>query len=181
MLLWVIIVYVTLNFPIFITVFGIVSKQKKGIGFEIVLYGFLKVFKGSIFKRGSFLLIEHTFKKKYYMPVSEIFSMKTTIKPLKDFHILKLKTLTEIGLNGDVFLPCMGISVFKFLNNGICKIINADKPYLKLKNDVNLYENRDCFNVYIKTVVVFNLMMVLLSLIKIIIGKLVYAVKKSKQ
>ncbi len=173
-------IFFALIFPIFVSVFAIFRKGGKSLAFEAYIYGMIRVFKGSILQRGGFFIVKHTFKKAEYIPVYDIFTFKKSVKPLNDYHIISLRSLTETGISGDAFLPIIGADSFAFINGIAGEILTANKPYLKIRNDLNLYENENRFNVFVKTVVVFNLLMVILSVIKILTGKLFYAIGKSK-
>ena len=171
-------IFFVLIFPIFVSGFAVFGKNDKSLSFGVYLYGAICVFMGKIKKRGGYLFIKHTFSKGKYIPICKILSFKKTIRPLNDYHIIVLRSLTEAGTGENPFMPVLCANAFNVVNSIAGNVITANKPYLKLKNDLNLFENDSRFNVFIKTVVVFNLLMVLLSVIKILAGKLLYAIKK---
>lgn len=171
-------IFFALIFPIFVSVFAVFGKNDKSLSFGAYLYGAVCVFAGKIKQRGGYLFIKHTFNKGKYVPVYKVLSVKKSIKPLNDYHIISLRSLTEAGTGENLFLTVLCANAFNTVNDIAGDVITANKPYLTFRNDLNLIENDMRLNVFIKTVVVFNLLMVLLSFIKILAGKLFYAIKK---
>jgi len=173
-------IFFALIFPIFVSVFAVLSKTGENVKFEAYIYGVFHVFKGKVVKKGGVLIIKHSFNKGKIIPVYDVFTIKKSVKPLNDYHIISFRSLTKTGINVDLFVPVTFANVFCVANNIVGDIIYENKPYLKIKNDLCLYENENCFNIYIKTVFLFNLLVVILNILKILIGKLFYAIKRQR-
>ena len=72
-------------------------------------------------------------------------------------------------------LPFIVSNVAGFLDDISCWGFYNLKPYLDLDNKIFVFEGEDRLEVFCKLDVVFNLLMVVISLIKMFTEKLIYA------
>ena len=126
-------------------------------------------------------MIHFSKKQAIIIPYKNLFGMRKTIKPLRDYHFIKLKSLVEIGDVEHVFLPITIGFIINYFNSIIDWLLLNQKPYLDIDNKVCVYEGESVFNIYINAVVVFNLLMIIISMLKILVGKIIYAIRIKKQ
>jgi hypothetical protein len=99
------------------------------------------------------------------------------IKPLKDYHIISFYSILELRLNPQSFTGLFPI-IYVCHNDIFTKIIKNIKPYVKLDNRLFLYKMKKDLELFIETKTIFNLLMIVLSLIKILTEKIIYAFNK---
>ncbi len=174
-------IYIILIFPIFISMEIYLSKTDKKAYFGIYAFGFIRLFGGyaQVLKDG--FVIHLTDNKAIFIPFKKTIGLQKSFKPLKDYHIIRFYTLTEIGSSGDLTAPLFAGFIFSYLNAFTDWFFRSGKPYLKIKNDLDIYSGEEKFNVYVHSVIVFNLLMIIISIIKIVAEKIIYAFGKSKQ
>ncbi len=91
-----------------------------------------------------------------------------------DYHFVKFKTLTETGLKNSI-APLYAVLIVNFVNNVTANILTREKPYLTIDNGFIVYKNEDVFNLFLKSNVYLNLIMIISSIIKILTEKIIYA------
>lgn len=154
--------------------------DNKKLYFVIKIYGLIRVLSGYITIKNNLILIKYGKKKTYFSPLKNVFGLRKKIKPFLDLHLVNIKSLTEIGSDNDLISPFSYAFILQYINYYFCEVLNKVKPYLKIKNDVNVIENKSIFNVYLSFTIVFNFITVIASLLKILTEKIFYA-KQSKQ
>lgn len=171
-------VYIILIFPIFINI-NITYNQDEfnKINLNIKIFNFIRVFNAYIelIEEGIAIHFNKRFAKIY--EYKNLLNIKKKFKPLKDYHILKFNSLINIGTidNKIIATNCSLIAIF--ITNFVSSIFNYVKPQLNIKNNVYIYEDVNVFEVKVKSLVILNLLMIIISLIKIILEKLIYAIK----
>ena len=173
MLAIIIIVYIVLIFPLFININVKYLKNINNLEYQIKLFKFITIFFGYIELIDEGIAIHVNNKKAILIFYKDIFSMRKKFKPLKDYHIFKLNTAILIGgLNNkeEKLGFCM---MYSFISNIIGQYFSQIKPYLTLKSNISFYDNKDMFMLRVRTTFVFNLLMVLISFIKIILEKII--------
>lgn len=160
--------------PLNISVNVAVVKKYRKIFFGIYLYGAIKIFGGYIEKISEGLAIHYTNKKAIIIRSKDLIGARKSIKPFMDYHFVKFKTLTETGV-GETVTHLYALLIINFINNATAKILNKKKPYLTIDNGFNLYANEDIFNLFLKSNVYLNLVMIVSSIIKVLTEKTVYA------
>ena len=173
-----IIIFTLLIFPIFLNIDVYYRKDIKKVFFNICIYKRLKVFGGyiSIIKDG--LLIHYTNKKALLISFKSIFGIKNKVKPLKDYHFININSLIESDYSDNQLNTTVLAFVYVWHNQLIGRILAELKPYLKYKNEIELYEYKKETCLYLETTTIFNLLMIIISLIKMLVEKMLYAVCK---
>lgn len=179
-LIAVIIVYFVLIFPIFLKIKVEYLSDNKKCYFKLYLFNFIKILSGSISKIDGGLKINLGKNKIILFEFANALTVKNKVKPLMDYHIKNFYSLTEIG-NINFYNPMVLGFIFQYLNGLICNIIKNKKNYINIKNDINIYEKEEFFNIFAEFTVILNLLMIVLSIIKIIMGKLINGISKRKQ
>ena len=80
-------------------------------------------------------------------------------------------------------ITCEGLLVAQAINQlygYITDYFSSTKPYLKMKNDIIIEEKIKKFKIYLNNVLVLNLLMILISMIKIMGEKIIYAIRKKQ-
>ena len=175
MLIATIIVFSIIIFPIFIKVWFNFSLKEKKLFFTITLFGFLKIISGYAEQIKEGFAVHITKKKAIIIEYKNILDMRKKVKPLKDYHFIKLHTITEIGSSNSTMLPFVISNLAGFIDNFSCWFLYNFKPYLDVNNKIFVFEGEDRLEVFCKLNAVFNLMMVVISLFKILMEKMIYA------
>ena len=107
--------------------------------------------------------------------------MRKKIKPLKDYHVIRFDIKLVFGVNESLIIPISISFVIRYLLQFIEWFLYNKKPYVKINTDISIYEDKDIAELNAKATAVFNLMMVVISLIKIGVEKVFYAIKNREQ
>ena len=120
-------------------------------------------------------------KKKIFIEFFNFFGLKQKIKPLKDYHFIKISSLFEFGRTKN----SVSAGTICFIYNYILQIVNwyfyHKKPYLSLNNKTIFYENENVLKISVYATLVFNFLMVTISILKIILEKILYAIRRKKR
>ena len=165
------IIIVLIIFPIFVKSELFFCKKNKKLFFCFKIFSFLRIIFGEISANSNGLIINLNYKKNIIYPYKNFINIKEKIKPLRDYHLLKCKILFKIGvcdMNEGIIIA----SAFQSINEIINSLLREIKPYIKLKNIINIYEDSDDKNAFISLTFVFNLLTVILGIIKKFWGKL---------
>lgn len=179
-LIAVIIIYFTIIFPFFLNVHvGYNHNYKK-------LFVFFRLFKIPIFRfyienLNEGFAIHLTKRKAFIIKYSKVLGLGKKIKPLRDYHIVKINSFLKMGYNDNAMQVTSSAFILSFINNIVFKIIHRLKPYVNIKNDIYIFEKEELFELYAEFLIIFNLLMVLISLIKILLGRIYYAITSRKQ
>lgn len=180
MLLAIVIAYFLLIFPIFVTGNLSINKNKREISYYIKIFGVIKVLYGYFQLDKEGLIIHLSKTKAILLRYDSLLSLKKKFKPLKDYHLLKFNSTLDLGTNEDnLFLEFIGF--YNFINQILGDNLKIIKPYFELNNEINIYENSNELNFRCSADLVFNLLMVIISVIKIIVEKFIYAIKNRAQ
>lgn len=180
MLIAFIIIYILLILPLFLRFrIGYFNEYKK-LYFTIYLFNFIKLFYGYIEKIDNGFAIHINSKKSFIFSFNNTFSMKAKVKPLMDYHIKRFYSAIEIG--SEKLFNNLAFSFFyNFINERLVWLLKSKKNYIKVKNDLNVIENENIFRVYIDFTVILNILMIILSFIKILMEKIINGNSKRKQ
>ena len=170
-------IIVLLIFPICINVKAFFSLKDKKIYFLIQLFGFIKILGGYITFDKVGIVLHLSDKKAVILFYSKLLNVKDKIKPLKDYHLVKFNYVLDIGLKNEIFLSVLFANFLNTLTNVLGQVIVSKKPYFDCKSKINLIETFDRINLFINSAVLFNGVVLLGSIIKIMIGKIVYGRK----
>ncbi len=168
-------------FPIFMNGFIFLSLENKKAFFSVCLFKTIKILGGyaEIVEGGIAFHVSE--KRAILLPYKSLTGMKKKIKPLKDYHITKCNFAVDVGIKENLLLSSEIAYVVSFFSEIIKWFFSNNKFHLKINNELNVFDGKDIFNFYAKLTVVFNLLMILLSFIKIIAGKIIYAITARKQ
>ncbi len=171
---------ILLVFPIFLDTKAVYKKENNILKFNFKIYRILPVFNGFIKPTPSGIEIYyHKKMKKIFF--ANMLGIRKSIKPFYDYHFIKVNTKVEIG-SKDLLVSSLGKGfTFLYINSYICDYFKYKKPHLKIDSTVNVYDSENILNIYFNTKIVLNLLMIVISLIKILSGKIINAKKLSKQ
>lgn len=174
-----IISYIILIFPVFLCINVKYKKEYKKLFYHVDIFS-IKVLNGyiEIVKEG--IAIHLTKRKAIIIPFKNMLEMRNKIRPLKDYHIIKLKLNVKFAVYESMILPISLTFLFNFALQFLQSILFYGKPYVKLFTDFSIYEKEDLLNINAKATIVFNLLMVIISFIKIGAEKIYYAVKNRR-
>lgn len=165
------IIYIVLFFPFSVNIYAIYLNKVKKLCFSLHLYRIIALFGGYIVPSNDGFILHYSKYKAKIIPYKSILSINKTIEPVKDFHVLNFNSLIEIGQ--DNVLKSMEIAfTINYVLSLITSYYKVNKPYLKINNNVCVYENEEKLNIYLNTKIIFNLFMIIFSIIKTLWGKL---------
>ena len=124
------------------------------------------------------IFIHLTRKKAIKIPFNSIFDARTKFKPLKDYHIIKFSSFLFLGCERGVMEKTQFGFIYNYIVNNVEWFFYHKKPYLSIKNNVAIVEGNNNVICELKATLVFNILMIIISLIKISMEKLIYAISK---
>ncbi len=167
-------------FPLYISVNCFLSKELGKTFFSIYLFGTIRILSGYVQIINGGIAFHIRKNKVYIYEYKNFFNIKKSVKPLQDYHLIKFNSLIEIG-SSNVLEPMSTSFILNYFNNIIIWFFANKKPYLKINNDINVYEGKNIFNIYLKTGVMLNAVMIVLSIIKICAEKIINEIKQRQQ
>lgn len=173
-----IILYILIILPLFIRVEGFFDKESKKVQYKIKLFRFITILFGYVELIDEGIVIHVNNIKAFIIYYKEIISLRKKFKPLKDYHIYRLNSSINLGSKNNYVKVYAFSIVYNSIANAVGFAINVVKPYLKIKNDINVYQNKNILNINFSFVIVLNILMIILSFIKILLEKMIYAIKK---
>lgn len=162
---------ILLIFPIFVRLELYFSNTTNKLYFCFKIFSIIKLLFGEITTNGNGIIINLNYKKLIIYKYKNFLNIKDKIKPLRDYHLLKCKTYLNIGVKNfenSVIIASFFLTITELINMSIKEL----KPYIKFKNNLNIYEDSDDKNAFASLNFVFNLLTVLLGLLKKLWGKL---------
>ena len=177
----VLISFTILIFPIFINFDVLLKKDLKRVFYGVHAYGIIPLSGGYMETGDKTLIIHLSNHRAIIIPFNKILGIKNKIKPLKDYHFIKLEYVLDIGCKNGSMLPFSAGCAINYVTDMLKRYFYFNKPYLKLNGKVNIYMGKNIFDVYFSGIVVFNILMIVLSIIKILTEKLFYAFGKRKE
>lgn len=178
--LTVILIVIIIIFPIFINV-KIFFDNTNLLRYKISLFNIIRVFCGNIEALEDGIVVHLTRKNAILVPYFELINLRKKFEPIKDFHLIQF--ISNIEISAEDALETVGIISFSYLifTNVIKCIINTFKPYVNIKTNVNVMEESDIFKIKVGFILVFNLLIVIISAIKILMEKIIYAIKNKRK
>ncbi len=171
----VIIAVILLIFPFFVSIYFSVQKTEKTLRFAITVFG-ITVFRFNAALFGSGIFVNRTFKKPYKLEFTPVFDGKMIKFPkLKGVSVLSVRGVSRVGFEDDFFITLYMSALF-FAENAIFRAFNIKKPHLQIKNDLNLYQDKNIFDVFLRLNVVFNSVDIIYILINFLSEKIRYAI-----
>ncbi len=166
-----IIIFSLLIFPIFIN--GDIY-YRHGCGkvyYGLYLFGIFKIISGYAELLHDGIALHLTEKKAKILFFKNILNMGKSVKPLQDYHIIRACVGVELG-NADSFTQSIFWGyVINFIFSSIKCGLNISKPHVVTDSDITVYDI-DAFNIYGSGIVVFNILMIIISIFKIIVEKI---------
>lgn len=163
-----------LIFPFFVSIYFSAQKNEKTIRFAITVFG-KTVFRLNAAIFGSEIFVNRTFKKPYKLKFTPFFRGKMMKFPkIKKISVLSVRVLTRVGFKDNFFIPFY-MNSLNFAENAVFKAFENAKPYLKIKNDLNLYQDKNVLDVFLRVNTVFNLVDIIRIFINILSEKISYA------
>lgn len=171
MILLISIIIIFFIFPIFLTTYVYFDTSKMHTYFCLKIFSKIKILSGYIQFIKDGIAIHLTEKKAIIIPYLIKFDLQKTYKLAKEYNVTSFCSIIEYG-NFDLIKNTKVAIVHNSINNLICPIIHDRKQYLKIKNDLVLYNTNTKPKITIKFVLLFNLVSIISTLIKIILEKI---------
>ena len=166
------ILYFVLILPISVRFDNFYSSECKKLFYNISIYNLIKINSGyAEYDKGQ-IIFHVSNNKALILDLKSLTGLQEGVKPLKNYQVVSIKTKLELGGGGNCLAVYSIGYIISYFQNLICWIMMNKKPYLTLKNNVDLYENANFVNVYCESIVFFNLLSVSISLIKTLMEKL---------
>ena len=166
-----------LIFPFFPSIYLYLKKDEKSAGFLVKLLG-IKVFYVTATLKNNGLYVKKTFKKPYLIKFSLPKNVRGNIKKVKKIGILSVNAVIKIGLGENDVSSFLGVSILQNAEMAVFNALKTDKPHLKLKNEINVYDNSNVFDLSLKIKAVFNVIDVLTVLFYNLTEKIHYGITK---
>ena len=176
----IIIIYSLLIFPILLNGNLSFNNIENRINYSIKLFGVFKIIYGYFELDEEGIIVHLTKSKAILIKFTDILSIRKKFKPLKDYHLLKFNSTLDIDVSG-YELNIAFITFYSFFVQILGEIFNISKPYFNLNNTINIYENSNVLNYKCNANLVFNLLMIIISALKIIVEKIIYAINNRTQ
>lgn len=180
MLKAVLILSAVLIFPVFINFDFLIKNDLKRLWFGVHAYGFIKLIGGYAERIKEGFAIHYSRNGAIIVKFQDVFGAGEKVRPLKDYHFVRLYSLVEVGSDARQENALVCGFLLNYFGAMMSRHLRLKKPYLKMRNDVNVYIGEKIFDVYFSGTLVFNFLMVVLSLIKISTEKIIYAFGKGK-
>ena len=172
---WIIIAFVLIVFPIFINIDALYDSDAKKMFFSINIFGLVKILSGYCELIDVGIAIHVSKTKAFIIEYKKLLGLGKSFKPILDLHVLKINVLIENGSEDAEFL----LFINSFIGLTSCFVkewLAHNKPYLKYNLNVNTLEKKRK-NIYIATTIVFNIFIILLTLLKFIGEKIIYGIR----
>ena len=178
MLTAIVIIYIILIFPLFIRFEGVLDTESKHLKYKIKLFKYITILFGyaEIINEGIAIHVNNI--KAFIIYYKDAFTIRNKIKPLKDYHLYRLNSNISIGSVNNYDKVLSFSILYSAMVNCIGYSLKTIKPYVKLKNDIYVYKDKNAFNLKFDFVILLNILMIVLSFVKIILEKIIYAIKK---
>lgn len=181
MLIVIVIICVLIFFPLFLNINIFYNNKEKKLFYKLYLFKFIVLIKGYAEKIEEGFAFHISKKKAFIIEYKSLLGLNKKIKPLKDYHIIKFYSEIDYGNVENNINSVFIAKYYEIINNLFCKVLVNNKPYIKINNNFNVYLDSNVFNIKCKITIILNLFMIILSLIKIFVGKIFYAFKFRKQ
>lgn len=153
--------------------------EDKKIVYVILIYKF-KIIKGEATFTNKKIILRAN-KKIVKYPYNAIVKKRTGLKSLKGFTICSLKAKLNLSDDENVLEALMFANAYNVFATTFITNLKNKNPLFDAHTTVNVYEGIKCFNFYLKISILFNLLMLLVALARILWGKLFDGKRKNKQ
>ena len=168
-------------FPIFFNINCYASLKERKIFFCLTLFNFLKIAGGYIEYLYDGIFIHYTNTKAYLITNKKIFGLQKKFKPLKDYTIIRWNMAIDYGCGHNIMQCCTISFLLCYVIEQIKWFLYNSKPYLETNNKINVYKEEKFLKIYLNFTFIFNVLMVIISVIKILMEKILYALSKRCQ
>ncbi len=175
-----IVIFIVLIFPLFLSIKTVYCFKQKKLFFGVYLFS-IKILGGYVELVADGIAIHVTKKKAFLILYKNLIKMRVSVKPLQDYHFIKFKVYTDIGIKQNILPILSCVFFFDYVWQSATFFLKTQKTYITFENNINVYEGEPRFNVYIDTTILLNVLMIMISLIKIFVEKIVYGISKRKQ
>ena len=179
MLKWIILGFIIIVFPFFIRLDIIFNNTSKKLFVKVYIFGIM-VLKSYAELINEGVIFHLTKRKAVIFPFKNAVNIRKKFKPIKDFHFINFDFLIEIGNDKQPMNAFTKGFLINYLYQNVKWFLYHKKPYLDVNTIIKIY-NEEVFNIYNSTTIVFNLLIIIISFIKIIVEKVFYALKHRKQ
>ncbi len=164
--------------PIFLSAYSVIDIKNFKIYFCIKIFG-LSVFGGYVTFCVDSIFIHISNKKAIIVKITDALKKPKNIFNLNLYSILlfKTKTITSLECSNGAILKLL---FFCIVNNTILPIVNNNKKYLRIKNDVVFSEKNKNKVIFFKICAVTNMFSINLFLTKKFLESINFA-KRKKQ
>lgn len=169
-----------LIFPLNLGINAAFLKEEKKAFFGIYLFGVIKIVGGYAEKITEGFAVHLSDKKVVIINYKAMLGAKDRIKPFMDYHFTKIKIVIESGSENNLITPVSIAFISEYIMSFIERYYSFKKPYLVIDCGFNVYDGKNKLNLFIRLNVVFNLIMIISSIIKIITEKTIYAIRQRK-
>ena len=176
-MLYLILGIIIVIFPLLLNVDTLLSKENSKIYFVIKIY-FIKLIAGYIQKTIDGVAIHYSNKKALLIKNYELLGLGKKFEPFKDYHLKTLKISLDVGNNEKNINRSICVFIINYILCTTEKILLVKKNYINFKYKINVFEKSNILNAYLNTKVLFNLLTVLISIIKILGEKITYVIKR---
>lgn len=180
-MIWaVLVIVIFLIFPIYLTFKTVILIEDKKVFFNVKLFNIIKIFSGYLTFDKTEFSIHLSSVKSIVIPYLNIISFRNKIKIYKDYHVKRILFVSQYG-NKDL----LNSSIYNFVTKIILKLFDVfllnKKPYIFkfLESKIDLEQEKSIF--FIKINIVFNFLLILLSLFKTIMERIKNVVNRKKQ
>jgi len=177
MIYFILLIFFILIFPFIIEISFFFEKENNKLYFSLYLFSNIKVFCGYFTLEGKYFAL-HLKKRAFLFPFKSLITSGSKYKKIKDFEIFYLKSnlIFTNSSNNSV----LALVIYNFLITNFGYIFNMHKNFAYVKNDIVLYEQDTDLKFFLKVKIAFNMLVIIIILIKKLLN-LVYNGKKTKK
>ncbi len=172
-------IFTLVIFPIFLNIKIVYNKEFNKIFYLLEIFGFIKILSGYGQLLFNKFVLHISDTKAILFEFVDLDGIKKSFKPFMDYHIVSLNTLTELGNENNDLTSLSSAFILNYFTSIIEWGIFNKKPYLNISNNFNVYCGQSKFAFYAKGLIIFNLLMIIISIFKILLEKVIYEFRKS--
>ncbi len=180
MLILVVIIYVTMIFPISLRVEASFTTEGKKVFLNVELYNLIKIISGHCVadKNGLSIGLFHN-SVKITVPYDKLLGANKKMKLFKSVNVTNVYSLMIIGVENDL-LKSVGVAfACSVLTRVPGFLITIKKPRVRYYNDVVSMTDNSFFDCYVSVSLIFNFVSIAIVAIKLLLEKLICKPKKA--
>lgn len=173
--------YFLLIFPVFCSLLGYYDRQSKRVYLAVYLFWSVKIWSGYVaFSEGKAFL-HYTDRKAKALQMQSPAGIRKQFDITKGIEFYGIELFTEYGNSEGLIVPFEIGAGQRIVTNTVFSILKTKKDFLRLKSNILLTEEEDCFHFSVKVTILFNLLTLLIIGTKILLEKILHAGNKRKQ